>query len=94
MKKRIIGITLTCVLGSTMVFAPVVGAFAATNGTTFEEGTKGALGDYESSMYPNTSFASDEWRKEKGYNSFYFTQLGDEVMPIGGWSSPPPYGFH
>ncbi|MBR2903380.1 MAG: hypothetical protein IKC37_01920 [Clostridia bacterium] len=88
MKKRIIGITLTCVLGSTMVFAPVVGAFAATN--AFEEGTKGALGDYESSMYPDTSFASDEWRKEKGYNSFYFTQLGDEVMPIGGWSSPPP----
>ncbi len=88
MKKKIIGITLACVLGTTMVFASGADAFAATN--AFEEGTQGSLGDYESSMYPNTSFASDEWRNKKGYNSFYFTQLGDEVMPIGGWSSPPP----
>jgi uncharacterized repeat protein (TIGR02543 family) len=32
----------------------------------------------------------DEWRSQAGYNYFYFAQLGDDVMPIGAWSSPPP----
>ena len=30
------------------------------------------------------------WRAKQGYNYYYFTQLGPEVMPIGAWSSPPP----
>ena len=32
----------------------------------------------------------DEWKEIAGYNYYYFTQLGDDVMPIGAWSAPPP----
>jgi len=38
------------------------------------------------------SLSADEatWKATNGYNYFYYTQLGTDVMPIGAWSSPPP----
>ncbi|MBQ9117819.1 MAG: hypothetical protein IJY11_01295 [Clostridia bacterium] len=57
--------------------------------------TTGDLNVYEdgedTSYQGDTEFAADEWRDGQiGYNNFYYTQLGDEVMPIGAWCAPPP----
>jgi len=32
----------------------------------------------------------DTWKDEQGYNYWTFYQLGDDVIPIGGWTGPNP----
>lgn len=65
-----------------------------TGGASGSGGTAGDLSDFESSIDTSyqgeTTWIKDDWRSVQGYNYFYFTQLGDDVMPIGAWCAPPP----